>query len=128
MRAYNSVGSSVSEPKTFRTAPAAPSCPRDVDQQDATPSSLRISWLPPANDHGAPITGYQLECARSSSRGASSMAHAWKLAHQAGGLHAQVGCGQLQQGTTVVRGSWLASCWCPCLVCYLPFPPATVPG
>jgi hypothetical protein len=88
VRAINSVGSSTSEAETFRTAPAPPSSPAAVQQQDCTPSSLLISWLPPRTDHGAGVSGYQLESARGSRTGSAS--HAWRLAYQGADTQAKV--------------------------------------
>ena len=88
VRAIISVGCSTSEAETFRTAPAPPSSPAAVQQQDCTPSSLLISWLPPRTDHGAGVSGYQLESARGSRTGSAS--HAWRLAYQGADTQAKV--------------------------------------
>lgn len=91
VRAINATGSSTSQGETFRTAPAAPSSPVGMQQQGCTPSSLLISWLPPLSDHGAGVSGYQLESARSSRTGSTSQA--WRLAYQGANTQAQVGGG-----------------------------------
>lgn len=90
VRAFNAVGSSLSEAETFRTAPAAPSCPLAVTLRRATATSLQLSWQPPRADHGAPVAAYQLECARGT-RTSSGPASAWRVAHQGPGLAVQVG-------------------------------------
>lgn len=91
VRALNSVGASVSEAQRFRTAPAPPSAPQGLQLQHATPSGLALAWAPPRCDHGAPVTGYQLECARGGRGGGSAAAGGWRLAYQGADLHAQVG-------------------------------------
>jgi hypothetical protein len=88
VRGFNAVGSSNSEPEVFRTMPAPPSCPQDLQQQGATPTSLRLAWLAPVADHGATVTSYQLECSRITSRG--SQAAAWSMVYQGSDLHAKV--------------------------------------
>lgn len=90
VRALNAAGSSVSDPETFRTAPAPPSCPERLQLRGAMAGAVEVGWAPPAQEHGAAVAGYQLECGRPS-RGASVAAGAWKLAYQGPALHAQVG-------------------------------------
>ena len=91
VRAINAVGTSTSEAETFRTAPAPPSTPLGVQQRDCMPSSLLISWLPPQTDHGAGVSGYQLESARGGRTGSASLA--WRLAYQGADTQAQVSGG-----------------------------------
>lgn len=90
VRALNSVGASTSEPERFRTAPAPPSAPQALELQHATPSRLALAWTQPRSDHGAPVTGYQLECARGGRGGGGAGAGGWRLAYQGADLHAQV--------------------------------------
>lgn len=106
VRALNSVGASLSELESFRTAPAAPTAPLGLQLQHATPSSLALAWAPPRSDHGAPVTGYQLECARGGRGGGATAAGAWRLAYQGADLHAQVGGVGRGAGRRESPGKW----------------------
>ena len=79
------MGCSLSDAETFRTMPAPPSCPLAARQQEATPSALLVTWLPPAADHGSAVTAYQLEYgAAVGGSGSRTALAAWRLAYQGG--------------------------------------------
>ena len=103
VRALNSVGSSTRELERFRTAPAPPSAPQALELQHATPSRLALAWAPPRSDHGAPVTGYQLECARGGRGSGGAGAGGWRLAYQGADLHAQVSSQGGCRGAVVLR-------------------------
>lgn len=113
VRALNAMGSSLSDVESFRTTPAPPASPLDLHLQEGTPSCLHLSWVPPRADHGAAVSGYQVECARVV-RGATAAAVAWKGAYQGIDLHAQVS-NQQQCSFDGMEGWHGGAC---CLICW----------
>lgn len=89
VRAHNAVGASTSEVERVRTAPAPPSCPLGLRLQGTLPTGLSLSWQVPAADHGASVSGFQLECAPVRGASAAAAASAWRTAYQGADLHAQ---------------------------------------
>lgn len=118
VRALNAVGSSLSEAESFRTTPAPPSAPQHLQLLGATPSALSLGWQPPAAEHGAAVSGYQVECARLGGRSTSVPPGAWKQAYQGPERQAQVGSDDgsregVGQGAGRAGGAWwLCACCC----------------
>ncbi|ELT96019.1 hypothetical protein CAPTEDRAFT_139754, partial [Capitella teleta] len=50
-------------------SPDPPNAPQDLSAKDVTTTSCTLTWEPPENDGGSPITGYHIErCVAGSSR------------------------------------------------------------
>ncbi|CAD7698634.1 unnamed protein product [Ostreobium quekettii] len=63
VRASNVAGwGSVSQPAKFTMEPGMPEKMPPPSVLSLGPTSLRLSWKPPAHDGGSSITGYQLQC------------------------------------------------------------------
>lgn len=86
VKAFNSVGGSPwSEVLEVVTASAAPGAPASLTATAISSSSIQLSWQPPAEDHGAPVTAYQLEVVAGGSSSASAAAASWARMWQGSG-------------------------------------------
>ncbi|GAX81898.1 hypothetical protein CEUSTIGMA_g9326.t1 [Chlamydomonas eustigma] len=84
--ASNSAGAGAwSENVSMRTAPASPGSVEVLEAARESSSEIRLSWQPPAEDHGSPVTSYTVEMATCGSNrkgsSSSSAALSWCLVY-----------------------------------------------
>ncbi|KAF8059974.1 FNDC3B [Scenedesmus sp. PABB004] len=90
LRAHNEIGGSPwSEAMAATTGPAAPGAPCGLAAAALSSARVRLSWAPPAEDHGAEVSSYQLEVAGPGAAPGAAWSRAWSggdCAAEVGGL------------------------------------------